>query len=54
MALYTEVFLKRFQELKEKDIVLMKFEKKTFESSNLQTIRDFDRNANYFCMLQPN
>ena len=32
----------------------MKFEKKTFESSNLQTIRDFDRNANYFCMLQPN
>lgn len=28
---YMEVFLQRFRELKEKDLVIMKFEKKSFE-----------------------
>jgi succinate dehydrogenase flavin-adding protein (antitoxin of CptAB toxin-antitoxin module) len=46
-----EVFLQRFRELKERDLVIMKFEKKTFEQKNLEMIRDFDRNANYFCMV---
>lgn len=32
----------------------MKFEKKTFEQRNLEMIRDFDRNANYYCMVQMN
>ena len=28
---YMEVFMRRFKELKERDIIIMKFEKKTFE-----------------------
>lgn len=44
VSAYTEVFLQRFRELKERDLVIMKFEKKTFEQKNLETIRDFDRN----------
>lgn len=31
VAAYMEVFLQRFRELKERDLVIMKFEKKTFE-----------------------
>jgi hypothetical protein len=51
VAAYMEVFLQRFRELKERDLVIMKFEKKTFEQRNLEMIRDFDRNANYYCMV---
>jgi hypothetical protein len=32
----------RFRELKEKDIILNKIQKKDFEQRNLETIRDFD------------
>ena len=51
VSAYMEVFLQRFRELKERDLVIMKFEKKTFEQKNLETIRDFDRNQSYFCMV---
>jgi len=54
VSAYMEVFLQRFRELKERDLVIMKFEKKTFEQKNLETIRDFDRNQNYYCMVQVN
>ena len=46
-----EVFLKRFRELKERDLVVMKFEKKTFEQKNLEMIRDFDRDKEHICMV---
>jgi hypothetical protein len=46
-----EVFLKRFRELKERDLVVMKFEKKTFEQKNLEMIRDFDRDKEQICMV---
>lgn len=52
------VFLKRFRELKERDIVIMKFEQNTFESNMLQTIKDFDQNkaarGEYLCLVQTN
>lgn len=55
---YLEVFLKRFRELKDREIVIMKFEKKTFEQKTLEAIRDFDKKkaerGEYFCMVQTN
>lgn len=58
VTIYLEVFLKRFRELKEREIVIMKFEKKTFEQRTLESIRDFDkakaRRGEYFCMVQTN
>lgn len=58
VTIYLEVFLKRFRELKEREIVIMKFEKKTFEQRTLESIRDFDKakasRGEYFCMVQTN
>lgn len=49
-----EVFLKRFREVKERDIVIMKFERKTFEQRTLEMIRDFDPAHDYHCLVQEN
>lgn len=58
IAAYLDVFLKRFRELKERDVVIMKFEKKSFEQRTLQAIKDFDKSkadkGEYFCMVQTN
>lgn len=58
VAIYLDVFLKRFRELKERDIVTMKFEMKTFESRTLEMIRDYDKKkaerGEYFCLVQEN
>lgn len=58
ITIYLEVFLKRFRELKERELVVMKFEKKTFEQRTLESIRDFDKvkadKGEYFCMVQTN
>lgn len=54
VAAYMDVFLKRFRELKERDIVIMKFEKKTFEQKTLESIKDFDPNHDYHCFVQEN
>ena len=55
---YLTVFLQRFRELRERDIVIAKFEQKTFDQKNLETIRNFDRNrarnGGYMCMVQTN
>lgn len=55
VTIYLEVFLKRFRELKERELVIMKFERKTFEQRTLEAIRDFDkekaRRGEYFCMV---
>ena len=46
----------RFKELKEKDVVLSKFQKQDFEQKNLETIRDFtpDKQQEYAILLQEN
>jgi hypothetical protein len=44
----------RFRELKEKDIILQKVQKKDFEQRNLETIRDFDISKEYAVLLQEN
>ncbi len=41
----------RFRELKEKDLVLQKLQKKDFEQKNLETIRDFDITKDYAMLL---
>ena len=50
-----DVFLKRFRELKERDIVIMKFEKKTFEQRTLEMIKEFDvkkaERGEYICFV---
>jgi SWI/SNF-related matrix-associated actin-dependent regulator of chromatin subfamily A member 5 len=53
---YLKVFMVRFKELKEKDIVLNKLYKQDFEQRNLQTIRDFDesKQSDYAILLQEN
>jgi len=51
---YLEVFLKRFRELKEREVVIMKFEKKNFEQRTLEMIRDFDPSHDYHCLVQEN
>lgn len=52
---YMDIFFKRFRELKERELVLMKFEKKTFEQRTLEMIKDFDKakadRGEYFCMV---
>ena len=51
---YFNVFMMRFRELKEKDLVLQRIQKKDFEERNLETIRDFDISKNYALLLQEN
>lgn len=53
---YLRVFMVRYKELKEKDIVLSKLHKQDFEQRNLQTIRDFDeaKQSTYALLLQEN
>lgn len=51
---YMKVFMVRFRELKEKDLVLQKLQKKDFELKNLETIRDFDVTKDYAMLLQEN
>jgi hypothetical protein len=48
---YLQVFLKRFRELKERDMVVMKFEKKTFEQRTLEMIKEYDHNQDYYCLV---
>lgn len=55
---YLETFLQRFGELKERELILVKFSKKDFEQQNLQTIMDFDKEkaakGEYTVFLQNN
>lgn len=53
---YLKVFMLRFRELKEKDIVLAKLQKQDFEKRNIDTIRDFnaDKQRDYALLLQEN
>eukprot|EP00347_Sterkiella_histriomuscorum_P020084 403339166 len=51
---YMNVFLLRFKELKEKDVVLSKIYNMNLEQKILETIRDFDINKNYVMLLQEN
>jgi len=39
---YLKVFMLRFRELKEKDVVLAKLQKQDFEQRNIETIREFN------------
>ena len=54
VAAYLDVFLKRFRELKEREMVIMKVEKKTFEQQTLEVIKEFDLTKDYYCMVQTN
>ena len=40
--IYLRVFCQRFREVKERDLVILKFQKKDFEQQNLETILGFD------------
>ncbi len=52
---YLKVFMVRFRELKEKDVVLQKMQKQDFEQRNLETIRDFtEEKHNYAILMQEN
>jgi hypothetical protein len=53
---YLRVFLVRFKELKEKDIVLNKMQKQDIEKRNLETIKSFtlDKQQEYAMLLQEN
>ena len=51
---YMNVFMLRFKELKEKDIILSKIQESNLDQKVLETIRDFDINKNYVMLLQEN
>ena len=51
---YLNVFLTRFRETKERDIVLKKFQQKDFDQKNLETILNFDQYKDYAILLQEN
>lgn len=48
---YMEVFLKRFREIKERDLVIKKFSQKDFDQKNLETILKYDQYKNYAIFL---
>lgn len=51
---YMEVFLKRFREIKERDLVLKKFQQKDFDQKNLETILKYEQYKDYAIFLQEN
>ena len=51
---YLNVFLTRFRETKERDIVLKKFQQKDFDQKNLETILNFDKYKDFAILLQEN
>lgn len=53
---YMKVFMLRFRELKEKDVVLAKLQKADFEQRNLETIKDFteEKQLSYAILMQEN
>ena len=51
---YMEVFLKRFREIKERDLVLKKFQQKDFDQKNLETILKYEQFKDYAILLQEN
>jgi len=55
---YLRVFCQRFREVKERDQVVLKFQKKDFEQQNLETILEFDHDkaarGEYVVLLQNN
>jgi hypothetical protein len=51
---YMNVFLNRFRETKEKDIVIKKFQHKDFDQKNLETILNFEQYKDYAILLQEN
>ena len=58
VASYFHIFCQRFHEVKERDQVLLKLQKKDFETQNLETIRNFDpekvKRGGYVVLLQTN
>ena len=46
------VFLLRFRELKERDIVIKKFQQKDFDQKNLETILNYENFKDYAILLQ--
>jgi hypothetical protein len=48
------VFLLRFRELKERDIVIKKFQQKDFDQKNLETILNYENFKDYAILLQQN
>ncbi|CDW76777.1 chromatin-remodelling complex atpase iswi2 [Stylonychia lemnae] len=51
---YMNVFMLRFRELKEKDIVISQLQKSDLDQKILETIRDFDINKDYVLFMQEN
>lgn len=51
---YLNVFLTRFRETKERDIVLRKFQHRDFDQKNLETILHWDEYKDYAILLQEN
>lgn len=51
---YLQVFLTRFRETKEKDLVLRKFQHKDFDQKNLETILNFEKYKDFAILLQEN
>lgn len=51
---YLAVFLKRFRETKERDIVIRKFSAKDFDQKNLETLLDYKKYTGYAIFLQDN
>lgn len=49
-----QVFMLRFRELKEKDVILSKLQKKDFDQKNIETIKEFDISRDYAILLQEN
>lgn len=53
---YLKVFMVRYRELREKDVVMAKLQKQDFEDRNIETIRNFtkDKQESYAILLQEN
>ena len=51
---YLNVFLSRFRETKERELVLKKFSQKDFDQKNLETILNFEKYKDYAILLQEN
>ena len=51
---YMAVFLARYRETKERDLVVRKFAAKDFDQRNLETLLDFDQYRDYALFLQEN
>lgn len=51
---YMAVFLKRFRETREKDVVIRKFAQKDFDQKNLETVLDYHKFKDFAILIQEN